>query len=168
MTPEMLDKARENARKGRYKNVEFRLGEIENLPVADNSVDIIISNCVINLSADKPRVFQEAYRVLKPGGRLMVSDIVMLKELPDYIQESIAAYIGCISGAIKKNAYLKAIKGAGFSDVKIVEESVFPLESMANDPTAKVIIDDLKITPEQIKDTEASIASIKVSGIKLE
>ena len=98
----------------------------------------------------------------------MVSDIVMLKELPDYIQESIAAYIGCISGAIKKNAYLKAIKGAGFSDVKIVEESVFPLESMANDPTAKVIIDDLKITPEQIKDTEASIASIKVSGIKLE
>jgi arsenite methyltransferase len=166
MTPEMLDKARENARKGNYKNVEFRLGEIENLPVADNSLDIIISNCVINLSGDKQRVFQEAYRVLKPGGRLMVSDIVMLKELPDFIQESVAAYVGCISGAIKKNAYLKAIKSSGFSEVKIVEESSFPLDYITDDPTAKVIIDDLKITAEQIKDTEASIASIKVFAKK--
>jgi hypothetical protein len=96
----------------------------------------------------------------------MVSDIVILKELPDFIQESIAAYVGCISGAIKKNAYLKAIKGSGFSDVKIVDEATFPLDDIANDPTAKVIIDDLKITPEQLKDTESSIASIKVSGIK--
>jgi arsenite methyltransferase len=166
MTPEMLDKARENALKGNYKNVEFRLGEIENLPAADNSVDIIISNCVINLSGDKPQVFKEAFRVLKPGGRLMVSDIVMLKELPDFIRESIAAYVGCISGAIKKNAYLRAIKNAGFEEVTIVEESIYPLQSMANDPTVKVIINDLKITPEQIKDTENSIASIKVSGIK--
>ena len=87
MTPEMLEKARENARKGNYTNVEFRLGEIESLPVADNSVDMIISNCVINLSVDKERVFKEAYRVLKPGGRLMVSDIVLTKELPDSRQE---------------------------------------------------------------------------------
>ena len=166
MTPEMLDKARENARKGNYRNVEFRLGEIENLPAADNSVDVVISNCVINLSGDKPRVFQEAYRVLKPGGRLMVSDIVMLKELPGFVQESIAAYVGCIAGAIRKNDYLKAVRKAGFSKVKVVDEAVFPLESMANDPTAKVIIDDLKITPEQIKDTESSIASIKVYGEK--
>ncbi len=100
MTPEMLDKARENARRGGYKNVEFRLGEIENLPVADNSVDIIISNCVINLSNDKERVFQEAYRVMKPNGRLMVSDIVLKKDLPKYIQESVSAYVGCLSGAI--------------------------------------------------------------------
>jgi ubiquinone/menaquinone biosynthesis C-methylase UbiE len=166
MTPEMLDKARENALKCNYKNVEFRLGEIENLPVADNSVDIIISNCVINLSSDKKRVFEEAYRVLKPGGRLMVSDIVILKELPDRVQDSIAAYVGCIAGAIKKNDYLKAIKSSGFSDVNIVDESIFPLKSTANDSTAKVATDDLKITPEQIKDTEASIASIKVSGVK--
>ena len=103
MTAEMLDKARENARKGGYKNVEFRLGEIENLPVADNYVDVIISNCVINLSNDKKRVFEEAFRVLKPGGRLMVSDIVVLKELPDFIKESIDAYIGCVAGALHKN-----------------------------------------------------------------
>ena len=116
MTPEMLDKARENARNGGYKNVEFRLGEIENLPVADNSVDAIISNCVINLSTDKRRVFEEAFRVLKPGGRLMVSDIVILKELPDFIKDSVDAYVGCVSGAIKKNEYLKAIKASGFEE----------------------------------------------------
>jgi ubiquinone/menaquinone biosynthesis C-methylase UbiE len=166
MTPEMLDKARENARKGDYKNVEFRLGEIENLPVSDNSVDIIISNCVINLSGDKERVFEEAYRVLQTGGRLMVSDIVLLKELPDFIKNSVAAYVSCVSGAIKKTEYLKAIKAAGFSQVKVVEESVFPLESMANHPTAREIMDNLKITSEQVKDLSGSIASIKVSGVK--
>jgi len=89
MTPEMLDKARENARKGKYENVEFRLGEIENLPVADGTVDVIISNCVINLSPDKKRVFKEAFRVLKPNGRLMVSDIVLLKKLPENIRKNI-------------------------------------------------------------------------------
>src|SRR4030043_1269161 len=102
MTPEMLDKARENARKSDYENVEFRLGEIETLPAADNSVDVIISNCVINLAPDKGRVFKEAFRVLKPGGRLMISDIVLTKELPDAIKNSIEAYIGCLSGAIMR------------------------------------------------------------------
>jgi arsenite methyltransferase len=166
MTPEMLDKARGNARKGNYKNVEFRLGEIENLPAADNSVDIIISNCVINLSDDKKRVFQEAYRVLKPGGRIMVSDIVTLKELPNFVKQSIAAYVGCLSGALKKVDYLKAVKAAGFSEVKIVEETAYPLDCFINGPTAKLVMDDLKITSEQVKSISASIASIKVSGIK--
>lgn len=166
MTPEMLDKARENARKGGYKNVEFRLGEIENLPVADNSVDAIISNCVINLSADKKKVFEEAFRVLKPGGRLMVSDIVVLKELPDFVKNSVDAYVGCVAGAIKKNEYLKVIKASGFEAVKVVDESIFPLDCVINDPAAKVIMDDLKITPEQIKEVSASIASIKVQGLK--
>jgi ubiquinone/menaquinone biosynthesis C-methylase UbiE len=91
MTPEMLDRARENARKGNYENVEFRLGEIENLPAADNSVDVIISNCVINLAPDKKRVFKEAYRVLRPEGRIMVSDMVLIKELPDVIKNSVSA-----------------------------------------------------------------------------
>jgi arsenite methyltransferase len=166
MTPEMLDKSRENARKGNYKNVEFRLGEIENLPVADNSVDVIISNCVINLSQDKPKVFKEAYRALKPGGRLMVSDIVLLADLPETILSSIEAYVGCIAGASKKSDYLEAIQTAGFKDVKVVNETIFPTDSMANDPTVQAIIKEAKITPAQIKKIANSIVSVKVSGIK--
>jgi arsenite methyltransferase len=166
MTAEMLDKARENALNGDYKNVEFRLGEIENLPVADNSVDVIISNCVINLSTDKKRVFREAFRVLKPGGRLMVSDLVLLKELPDFIMESVEAYVGCVAGALKKDEYIRAIKAAGFEKVKVVGETIFPIDSFIDDPAAKVIMDSLKLTPEQVKDILNSVASIKVHGIK--
>jgi arsenite methyltransferase len=166
MTPEMLDKARENARKGNYKNVEFRLGEIENLPVADNSVDVIISNCVINLSQDKTRVFQEAYRALKPGGRVMVSDIVLLADLPESILSSIEAYVGCIAGASKKSDYLDSIQAAGFKDVKVVDETVFPIDSMANDPTVRAIIKEADITPIQIKKIANSVVSVKVSGVK--
>lgn len=166
MTPEMLDKARDNARKGSYKNVEFRLGEIENLPVADNSVNTVISNCVINLSNDKQKVFDEAFRVLRPGGRLMVSDIVILKELPDFIKDSVDAYVGCVSGAIKKSEYLKAIKASGFEAVRVIDETIFPLDCVINDPAAKVAIDDLGMTPKQIKEVSASIASIRVQGLK--
>lgn len=123
MTPEMLDRARANAKKGNYKNVEFRLGEIENIPVADNSVDAVISNCVINLSNDKGRVFEEAYRVLKPGGRLMVSDIVLEKDLPETLKNSSEAYCSCIAGAALKNDYLKIIKAAGFQSIEVVGET---------------------------------------------
>ena len=168
MTPEMIDKGRENARKGNYENVEFRLGEIENIPAGDNSVDAVISNCVINLSPDKKRVFAEVFRVLKPGGRLMVSDIVLLKELPDFIINSVAAYVGCISGAMMRDEYVGAIREAGFREVKVMDETVFPIECMANDPTAKAIINDLNITTEDIKDIENSVVSIKVQGIKPE
>ena len=166
MTPEMIDRARENARKGDYTNVEFRLGEIENLPAADNSVDIVISNCVINLAPDKNRVFNEAFRVLKPGGRLMISDMVLLKELPDFIKNSIEAYIGCLSGAVKRDEYIDAIKSAGFQEVSIIDESSFPIECMANDPTAKAIIKNLEIPPEEIKEVAGSVTSIKVYGAK--
>ena len=166
MTPEMIEKARENARKGNYENVEFRLGEIENLPAADNSVDVVISNCVINLSPDKRRVFMEAFRVLKPGGRLMISDIVLLKELPDFIKNSIEAYIGCLSGAIMRDEYIDTIKAAGFEEVRIIDETSFPIECMANDPTAKAIINNLKIPPETVKEVASSVISIKVHGVK--
>jgi len=166
MTPEMIEKARENARKGNYENVEFRLGEIENLPVADNSVDVVISNCVINLAPDKRRVFTEAFRALKPGGRLMVSDMVLLKELPDFIKNSIEAYIGCLSGAIMRDEYIGAIKTAGFQEVRIVDETSFPIECMANDPTAKAIIKNLQIPPEEVKKVASSVISIKVHGVK--
>ena len=121
MTPQMIDTARENAFKGGYENVEFRLGEIENLPVADNTADLIISNCVINLAPDKDKVFQEAYRVLRPGGRIMVSDIVLTKELPENIKNSMEAYVGCVSGAILKDDYIKKIENAGFEEVEIKE-----------------------------------------------
>jgi arsenite methyltransferase len=166
MTAEMLDKARENARKGNYKNVEFRLGEIENLPVADNYVDVIISNCVINLSPDKQRVFQEAHRVLKPGGRLMVSDIVLLKKLPESIMNSIEAYLSCVAGSLPKPKYLEAIEKAGFKEVKVVDETLFPLENIISDPTAKSIMENAKISPTQVRELAASIASIKVHGVK--
>ncbi len=166
MTPEMLDKARENIRKGNYQNVEFRLGEIENLPVADNSVNVIISNCVINLSQDKPKVFKEAYRVLKPGGRLMVSDIVLLADLPEEILASVEAYVGCVAGASKKSVYLQAIKAAGFQEVKVVDETVFPIDFISNDPTVQAIITESHITPAQIKKIASSVVSIKVSGFR--
>jgi len=165
MTPEMLDKARMNARKGGYQNVEFRLGEIENLPVADNSADIIISNCVINLSPDKGRVFQEAFRILKRGGRLMVSDIVLLKELPLSLLESVAAYTGCVAGALNKDSYLQKIAAAGFQDVKIISESLFPMDEIIKHPAAEAIgnKDTLKTMAELLA---SSIASIKVAAVK--
>ena len=166
MTPEMIEKARANAQKGNYQNVEFRLGEIENIPAADNSVDAVISNCVINLSPDKGRVFQETFRVLRPGGRLMVSDIVLLKELPDFIKDSIVAYVGCISGAMLKDDYTGAIRKAGFQEVKIIDEAPFPIDCIANDPSAKAIINELNIPPEEIKGIANSVLSIKVQGIK--
>ena len=166
MTPEMIEKARENARQGDYTNAEFRLGEIENLPVADNSVDVVISNCVINLVPDKRRVFKETFRVLKPGGRLMVSDIVLLRELPDVIKNSIEAYIGCLSGAIMRDEYIGAIEAAGFQDARIADETSFPVDCMANDPTAKVIMENFKIPPQEVADIASSVLSIKVYGIK--
>jgi SAM-dependent methyltransferase len=166
MTPEMIDKARENARKGKRKNVEFRLGEIENLPVADSTVDVVISNCVINLSPNKKRVFEEAFRVLKPNGRLMVSDIVLLRKLPEIIRKNVQAYIGCISGAEMKEKYLQMIRDAGFHEVKIIEENYFPVENMANDPTAQAIAKTSEIPVEKIKEIANTVASVKVAGIK--
>jgi arsenite methyltransferase len=166
MTPEMLEKARENAKKSGYENVEFRLGEIENLPVADNYVDVIISNCVINLVPDKKRAFAEAFRVLKAGGRLMVSDIVLLKPLPDAIHDSVAAYIGCLGGALMKDDYLDSIQSAGFKEVEVMSETSMSFDLMLNDPTAQVILNDLNLSPEEAEKSANSIVSIKVYGVK--
>ncbi len=166
MTPQMLDRARENARKENYTNVEFRLGEIENLPAADNSVDVVISNCVINLAPDKSRVFKEAFRVLKPGGRLMISDIVLLKELPENVRDSIHAYVGCIAGAAMKDEYLKTIKNAGFKDLQVLDEKTFPVEFLSNDPIGKEVIAKLKMPMEEVEEIGKSIISIRVQGRK--
>jgi arsenite methyltransferase len=131
MTPDMIAKARANAEKGEYPNVEFRLGEIEHLPVEASSVDVVISNCVINLVPDKGRAFAEAFRVLKPGGRLMVSDIVLTRPLPEWLLRSKAAYSSCVSGAENKDRYLSAIGDAGFEAVTVEKEIPFSVDLIA-------------------------------------
>jgi SAM-dependent methyltransferase len=166
MTEEMVERAKENASKGGYRNVEFRKGEIEDLPVDDNTIDLIISNCVINLVPNKDRAFKEAFRVLKAGGRLMVSDIVLLKRLPDFVKNSIEAYVGCVSGASTKDKYLDSIKAAGFEDVRVINESVFPLDCLTTDPTGQAILKSMEGAPEQLKEVESSISSIKVGANK--
>ncbi len=165
MTAEMLDKARANCKKGGYENVQFRLGEIENLPVADNTADIIISNCVINLSPDKQRVFNEAYRVLKPKGRLMISDMVLLEDLPEKVKNNVLAYVGCIAGAEKKEDYLAKIKQAGFEQVQVVSESN-ALELMVDEPDIKALIEELGLTKEGIAKLSNAVVSMKVSAVK--
>ena len=119
MTPEMISKARANAEKSSYTQVDFRLGEIENLPVADQIVDVIMSNCVINLSPNKQRVFEEAYRVLKVGGRLAISDIILTTTLPEEMQQNMALYTGCISGASPLDQLTAFLEIAGFKDIRI-------------------------------------------------
>jgi len=166
MTAEMLEKARENAHKGDYHNVEFRLGEIEHIPAADNSVDVVISNCVINLSPDKTAVFNEAFRVLKPGGRLMVSDIVLEGELPDVVRKSAAAYVGCISGAALKEDYLSLIREAGFTEVDVLESQVFPIDFINSDETVIAAIDKLGLSRNEIDNLLVAVHSAKVKAIK--
>ena len=166
MTPEMIDKARTNARKGKYTNVEFRLGEIENLPVADNSVDVIISNCVINLAPNKKRVFEEAYRVLAPNGRLVISDIVLLKPLPEAIQRSAEAYTSCIAGAEIKDKYLGLMQDAGFKEIKVLSEKNYPLEYVISEPEVKEVMSSLNMTKEQVSKAVNSIVSINASALK--
>jgi SAM-dependent methyltransferase len=122
-TPEMIEKARKNARELKLENVEFRLGEIENLPVKDKEVDVIISNCVINLSPDKSAVFREAFRALRPGGRLAVSDVVAIADIPDEMKADMALLSGCVSGAAKVDEVKKALADAGFTDIAVDPKS---------------------------------------------
>jgi SAM-dependent methyltransferase len=166
MTTEMVEKARENAKKGKYDNVEFRLGDIEALPVEDDSVDVVISNCVINLTPNKYKTFKEAHRVLKIGGRIMISDIVLLKELPDFIKNSPEAYVACVAGASLKKDYMATIKEAGFQEIEIIDETSFPLDCIGNDPLIQPVLENWGVTAEQINEAVNSVVSIKVSAIK--
>jgi ubiquinone/menaquinone biosynthesis C-methylase UbiE len=147
MTEKMIQKARATATKYGYENVEFHLGEIESLPVEDRSVDVVISNCVINLSPDKKKVFQETYRVLKPNGRIMISDIVTEGELPDEVKKNFEAWAGCVAGALERSQYLDTIKRAGFENIKIVSESTYTVD----------------VTPE----LKGKITSIQVEAFKI-
>jgi arsenite methyltransferase len=128
MTDDMLALARENQRKAGVENVEFLKGEIEHIPLPDNSVDVIISNCVINLSADKDEVFREALRVLKPGGRFAVSDVVVRGEVPSDIRRSVELWVGCIAGALEEMDYVKKLAKAGFDAIKIEPTRVYSIE----------------------------------------
>jgi arsenite methyltransferase len=172
MTAEMVERARENARKNGIENVEFRLGEIEHLPVADGLVDVVISNCVVNLSPDKPQVFRDAFRALKPGGRMFLSDIVLLKPLPEEVKTSIEAYVGCVAGASMKADYLAAIEAAGFRDVEVLKD-VSADAAFSDCAEAKILIEGEEVDPESLGlDREkahqlaGTIASITVKAIK--
>lgn len=160
MTPAMIDKAKQNAEKLGYKNVEFRLGDIEALPIDDNTADVVISNCVINLVPDKLKAFQEIYRVLKPGGRFGISDIVVTGKLPEKIKSAAEMYAGCIAGALNKDDYLDIVAKAGFVNIAIKKESIYAI------PDAALL---KYLSPDEINDYKQSgvqILSITVYGEK--
>ena len=167
MTPEMVMQARKNAKKGNYKNVEFIIGEIENLPIENDSIDLIISNCVNNLSNQKAQVFREAFRVLKQNGSILFSDIVLQKELPDYVKYTVEGHIACLAGAIRKEDYIFGLEQAGFSGIQIKKLSHFPIELMLNDPIAQKIVSENQLTEIEISEIVNSIASISIYAKKL-
>ena len=171
MTPEMIAQARENATKAGVENVEFRHGFIEEMPVEDDTVDVLISNCVINLSPDKPAVFREAFRVLRPGGRVAVSDIVLTEPLPPAVAENMAAYVGCVAGASLLDDYLGYMKEAGFEDIQVAE-SRQAVESLPEDDpivlsvlegTGSCCVDELSA---EIKGIASHVLSAKVTARK--
>ena len=164
MTPDMIDLARKNAQLNNYSNVEFRLGEIENIPAADNSVDLVMSNCVINLSPEKQRVFDEAYRVLKPDGRITISDLVLLKPLPKSIKNSKKALVGCVAGAVLKDKYLEYIMNAGFKEIEILEETSTPTEDI--EQIVSTVPEDDPLFSEDLDNIKSLIQSITVVGVK--
>ena len=149
MTEEMLQRAQTSASKHGYKNAEFRLGEIENLPIENSSIDTIISNCVINLSSNKLKVFQEAFRVLKPNGKLMISDIVTKGKLPKEIKKSFEAWAGCIAGALEKNEYIETIKKAGFNNIEIISENIYSID-ISDDLAGKILSIQVKAQKNSI------------------
>ena len=144
MTDDMLALARENQRQAGANNVEFLKGEIENIPLPDNSVDVVISNCVINLSADKGRVLREAFRVLRPGGRFAVSDVVVRGEVPDSVRQSMLLWVGCIAGALEENDYLAKLVAAGFADVDLEPTRTYDIED------ARVFLTEAGIAVDEI------------------
>jgi len=166
MTEEMLDKARANARAVDVANVEFRKGYIEALPLDDESVDAIISNCVINLSPEKDKVYAEAYRVLRPGGRVMVSDIVLERELPEEVLRSVDVYVGCVGGATLREPYLETIRKAGFSEVRVESEACFGDTIDLDDPMIREAMDRLQIDRDQAQDYCNAVTSLHIFARK--
>ncbi len=170
LSEDMLKLARKNAKKAQYVNVDFIKGDIESLPLKDKIADHIISNCVINLSLNKDQVYREAYRVLKPGGKIAVSDIVLQSELPDYIKNSLVGHVACVSGAEKLEDYLGYIEEAGFTDIKIESKSNFPLELMLSDPQIMQIAQkmDFDLDSQEAKAMAAKVVSVSITATKRE
>jgi len=168
LSDDMLALARKNVKKGGYENVDFIKGDIEDLPLESEIADHIISNCVINLSLNKGAVYQEAYRVLKPGGRLSISDIVLEKELPDFVKNSLAGHIACVAGAEKLEDYLQYVKDAGFKDIKIETKTTFPLELILSDPIVKQFAKQMNfdLNSKEAKDIASRVTSISLSAKK--
>lgn len=168
LSDEMLELAKENAKKGNYSNVNFMKGDIEKLPLDNNIAEHVISNCVINLSLNKADVFKEAYRVLKDDGNLSISDIVLKKELPDFIKQSLVGHIACVSGAEKVEDYLQYIKDAGFKDIQVQSKSEFPLELMLADPQVMKIAEEMNFTLDsaEAKDIASKVVSISLTAKK--
>ena len=168
LSEDMLDLARKNAKKGAYEHVEFIKGDIEDLPLSDEIADHVISNCVINLSLNKDKVYKEAFRILKQGGKISVSDIVLEKELPEFIKSSLAGHIACVSGAEKIDDYLEYVKDAGFSDIKIESKTNFPLELMLADPQVAKIAKEMNfnLNSKEAKDIASRVSSISITAIK--
>jgi len=166
MTPEMIARARRNAEQGGYMNVEFRLGEIEHLPVEDGTVDAIISNCVVNLVPNKRQVFADAYRVLKPGGRVSLSDIVLLGEGPVQIRDSVEAYVSCLSGAILRDDYLGLIENVGFEDVQVVDARSFTVGDVVADDLVQEFVQQSGATMDELQAAAAMFQSVKIQARK--
>ncbi len=168
MTPEMVALARRNAARGGYENVKFRLSEVENMPLADDTADIVISNCVINLVPDKPRAFAEAFRVTKPGGRLSVSDIVTSGPLPGFARKSVAAYVACLGGASTLDDYLGAIRGAGYADVRVVSDVAYATDDDSADALASELGAGLPgdIAPDEVRRIAKLFHSVTVHAVK--
>ncbi|MCX5800160.1 MAG: arsenite methyltransferase [Candidatus Eisenbacteria bacterium] len=160
MTEEMIGKATENARKGGFGNVKFIKGFIEDIPLENESVDLVISNCVINLSPEKEKVFRETFRILRSRGRIVASDIVLKKPLPKILLENPDVYSSCVSGAMLKDDYISALETAGFQKIEILTERSFPFDLMANDLKGSSVEKWAKENPDKAKDTAESILSI--------
>ncbi len=168
LSDDMIKLAKKNAQQGDYTNIDFKKGDIEDLPLDDNIADHIISNCVINLSLKKDKVYKEAYRTLKKGGQLSISDIVLEKELPSFVKDSLAGHLACVSGAEKLEDYLQYVKDAGFTNIKVESKMDFPLELMLTDPQIMKIAKQMNfnLDSEEAKDIASRVSSISLSATK--
>lgn len=168
LSGEMISLARKNAKKSHRSNIKFVKGDIEKLPLQDEIADLIISNCVINLSTNKQDVFSEAYRVLRPGGRMSYSDVILIKDLPEDIKHSIGGHLGCIGGAERLDQYVEYMTESGFEAIEVLQQAAFPLELMMTDPQIQKIaaLMDFDLSSEEARDLASRVQSMTITAFK--